>query len=980
LLSENGNDNQTNVLKLQDIPAPGTNVSYIGDYELLEVIAQGGMGVVYKARQKSLNRIVALKLLLGGEHASADFRKRFRQEAELAAQLHHPNIVPIYEAGEHNGQPYFSMEYVPGHDLAGLTRGKPLPPEQAAEYLKTIAEAVHYAHLQGVLHRDLKPSNVLLGSDGRLRITDFGLAKRFADSSTLTLSGATLGTPGYLPPEQVSTRRGTVGITSDVYSLGAILYYLLTGLAPFQGEAPADVLVQVLNDLPVPPSEINPLVPKYLNDLSLKCLAKKSADRFPSANDVANALESEPMDDYLNPHQDHSIRPSQILKWLALGGLAVALVAIGIWILTSKTEPGTTKSAGTRISPVPAATSDLPILEFEETTQIYAELEQGYSLPIRWTGPTNKTISFRIRSIHDSSPGGNTYDYEHIDQRMAIPAGENRVFFGRGIVDDLEPNADREIRLELSEPSEGIRLGQKSATITILDNDLKARPGVGIGGGVKSTVVDHDGSIIVAGGFWYVSGANRTGIARVAPDGKTVLSFNPAQGPSDWLTCVALCPDGKLIITGNFIGYNDVRCGRVARLDSNGALDLDFKIPIGAETWVQCAAVQPDGKVIVGGSFKTMNGVGCNCIARLNPDGGLDPLFLHGTGANGNVVNLKLQPDGKILVGGDFTQFSGVDCSGLVRLNPDGSIDPSFKLGVGPSGVTAMHVLQDGRILVTGWFHKYLSRPRQGLMRLHENGRVDESFIPKLDTNCVPDSIAVAADGKIVVGGLMRVLPGCYVGFVARFDASGHLDASFHRSFAEGGVVQSVQILSNNCIFVAGEFKYLGGVYAPAFVVLDADGRVPARPTEWAEWPKSQGGNGHCYALTTRALTWLEAEAEAQKLGGHLASITSSNVQSFVERTFLKGELMLRPLWIGLRETGTSYGWAGGEKLTYSNWHPNEPSRHRGENYICLNWHFSADHLNKRGDWNAVTSEPTDHQRWRASGPYYGIIERSAQP
>ncbi len=340
LLKPDGDERSTIVLSLGDIRAIGTSLTYIGDYELLEVIAHGGMGVVYKARQKSLNRIVALKLLLGGAHASADFRKRFRHEAELAAQLHHPNIVPIHEAGEHEGQPYFSMEYVPGQDLASLTRGTPLPPQQAVEYLKTIAEAVHYAHLQGVLHRDLKPSNVLLGSDGRLRITDFGLAKRFADASTLTLSGATLGTPGYLPPEQISIKRGTVGVTSDVYSLGAILFHLLTGHAPFRGESAAEVLMQVLNEPPVPPSESNPLVPPELDRICLKSLAKDPSKRFPSAKGLAHELEGPLIFDL---RREARMKSSAFrlsgAKRAALVGLAALLLIGAAWFWLGRSKP-----------------------------------------------------------------------------------------------------------------------------------------------------------------------------------------------------------------------------------------------------------------------------------------------------------------------------------------------------------------------------------------------------------------------------------------------------------------------------------------------------------------------------------------------------------------------------------------------------------------------------------------------------------------
>src|SRR6266550_5547711 len=222
-------------------PAPiasGRMLRYFGDYELLEEIARGGMGVVYKARQLSLNRIVAVKMILSGKLASAADVARFRAEAELAANLRHPHIVAIHEVGEQEGQHYFSMDYVAGKSLAELVAGYPLPSDgrgiegegisgegwfrRVAGWLKTIAEAIHYAHQQGTLHRDLKPSNVLIDSSDQPHITDFGLAKRVKHDSDLTLSGQILGTPNFMSPEQAAGKRDGAGTPSDIYSLGAI--------------------------------------------------------------------------------------------------------------------------------------------------------------------------------------------------------------------------------------------------------------------------------------------------------------------------------------------------------------------------------------------------------------------------------------------------------------------------------------------------------------------------------------------------------------------------------------------------------------------------------------------------------------------------------------------------------------------------------------------------------------------------------------
>ncbi|MEQ2009967.1 MAG: protein kinase, partial [Limisphaerales bacterium] len=203
---------------------PGEQVRYFGDYELLEEIARGGMGVVWKARQVSLNRSVALKMILSGSFASDAEVKRFRTEAEAAANLQHPNIVAIHEIGEHEGRHYFSMDYVEGRNLAQVIGGEPMSPPQAAALLKTLAEAVHYAHQRGTLHRDLKPHNVLIDPHGQPRITDFGLAKLTQQESSVTQEGSVMGSPSYMPPEQATGRQADIGPASDVYSLGAILY------------------------------------------------------------------------------------------------------------------------------------------------------------------------------------------------------------------------------------------------------------------------------------------------------------------------------------------------------------------------------------------------------------------------------------------------------------------------------------------------------------------------------------------------------------------------------------------------------------------------------------------------------------------------------------------------------------------------------------------------------------------------------------
>jgi len=265
-------------------------IRYLGDYELVAEIARGGMGVVYKARQISLNRIVAVKMILAGILATKADHDRFHSEAQAAALLDHPNIVPIFEVGEHEGQHYFSMGYVDGQSLAARLAEGPLPPKEAAELVATVAEAVEYAHRQGVIHRDIKPSNILIDNKGRPRITDFGLAKRVGSGSDLTAAGQVLGTPSYMPPEQAAGQINIVGPAADVYSLGALLYAMLASRPPFQAATPQETLRQVIQSEPVALRQLNPGVPRDLETIALKCLEKPIPRRYATAQALAEDL------------------------------------------------------------------------------------------------------------------------------------------------------------------------------------------------------------------------------------------------------------------------------------------------------------------------------------------------------------------------------------------------------------------------------------------------------------------------------------------------------------------------------------------------------------------------------------------------------------------------------------------------------------------------------------------------------------------
>ncbi|HBU36276.1 MAG TPA: serine/threonine protein kinase [Planctomycetaceae bacterium] len=264
----------------------------LGGFELVEELGRGGMGVVYRATQQSLNREVALKMILPGRLASQEQRDRFQHEAEAAARLDHPGIVPVYEVGELEDCPYFSMKLIQGETITTLVQQELFAVKKAAKIVTEVARAIHYSHNQGILHRDLKPSNILIDQQGHPHITDFGLAKHSTRNSELTQTGAILGTPSYMAPEQAAGSRGNVGVPSDIYSLGAMLYYMVTGRPPFQAASAMDTIMMVLEQEPVAPRTINPAVDRDLDMIIMKCLQKPADLRYSSARELADDLDA----------------------------------------------------------------------------------------------------------------------------------------------------------------------------------------------------------------------------------------------------------------------------------------------------------------------------------------------------------------------------------------------------------------------------------------------------------------------------------------------------------------------------------------------------------------------------------------------------------------------------------------------------------------------------------------------------------------
>ena len=303
-----------------------------GAYELLEEVGRGGMGVVYKARQKSLDRLVAIKMILASHLASTEHVRRFQIEARAAARLRHPNIVHIHEVGQVHGQHYFAMEHIDGLSLAERLARGPMEFPAAVRLVAQVARAIGHLHREGIVHRDLKPSNILLDTDEQPYVTDFGLAKVFSASGDPTATGVIAGTPSYMAPEQAAGHNAEVGPASDIYSLGAILYELLTGRPVFREETPLDTLMQVLAGEPTPPRRVNAKIPRALELIVLKALARSPADRYASAEALAHDLERFLKGEAIEARPPHLLQ--RLWAWSRREpALASRLAALGVFYL-----------------------------------------------------------------------------------------------------------------------------------------------------------------------------------------------------------------------------------------------------------------------------------------------------------------------------------------------------------------------------------------------------------------------------------------------------------------------------------------------------------------------------------------------------------------------------------------------------------------------------------------------------------------------
>jgi WD40 repeat protein/tRNA A-37 threonylcarbamoyl transferase component Bud32 len=591
----------------------GSHVRYFGDYELKRVLGRGGMGVVYKARQLSLNRPVALKMIRAGVLADDAELRRFQNEAEAVAALDHPGIVPIHEVGEHDGQRYFSMKLVSGDSLAARLDRYHDDPPAAARLAAEAAEAVHHAHMRGILHRDLKPANVLVDEAGHPHITDFGLAKRVEGDSDLTQSGAILGTPAYIAPEQASGRRGAVTTASDVYGLGAILYALVTGQAPFGGGSVVETLDAVRTRPPLPPSRLNAEVPRDLEVICLKCLEKDSRRRYATAqalaDDLRRWLAGEPIRARPVTVGERAIKWARRRPMIATLAVAILILLASLLGLGVYSYYEINRSLGVAVSEGRRALEQSKIAQAQakiarEQTAVATEKAEH----LAWEDYINRVnrayreiendnIALAEDLLHGCPPERRGWEW-HFAERLAN--SERRALdLGNVSVNAVaySPDGTWFVSGGGSNPFGTANVGDSRVDLYDSATGRHRQTLAGLKGTLHGVAVSPDGRLVAAGSGYAGGGLE----ARVAvwDVGTGKIAWTRSESRFGAMS-VAFSPDGKSLAVG-YGFYSANAAGKVKVWDSSsGRETLAFPGPVGG---VNKLAFHPDGKrLVVAGS------------------------------------------------------------------------------------------------------------------------------------------------------------------------------------------------------------------------------------------------------------------------------------------------------------------------------------------------------------------------------------------
>lgn len=622
-------------------------------------------------------------------------------------------------------------------------------------------------------------------------------------------------------------------------------------------------------------------------------------------------------------------------------------------------------------------------VEVSQPELVVRENDYGFYFTARWLGNTNEPVGVVVQSFSGTASDGT--DYSPVVATIVFNPGETSKSVYVFVSDDTLVEGEETFNLRLVAASQSANLhGLNESSVLLLDNDRPGDPGRGANANVQTLAVQRDGKILAGGPYLFMNGVARTSLARLNSDGSLDTTFSPATGGSYWVETLALQSDGKILVGGSFTYMGGQTRNRIARLTTNGAIDTAFAPTGGANNTVVRIANVATNKILLVGAFTTANGVARNRIARLNLDGSLDTTFDPGAGANNTVYCVAEQSDGRLVISGAFSTVNSTARNRLARLNANGSLDTSFNVG---SGMTAranvIITLPGDKLLLGGLFTTNNGVAINRVMRLNADGTIDPTFSVGVGPDNGVQSMEVQPDGKILVGGDFTHWNGLSIGNLVRLNPNGTLDTTFALSTGGNGSVLAVTTLPDGRVAAGGAFTVFNGSTRSRLAILPPDGVWPDEPVSWTRWSTNSGGNDHFYALTRRAQSWTNAEAEAVSWGGHLVTVNNASEQEFVTRTFLNGLDRIRPFWIGLYDAATegSFAWSSGEPFGYANWDAGEPNNKNDEDFAVINWGYSYNASGQTASfakWNDVAVDGFPGAQ--STGPHYGIMEVATDP
>jgi len=728
---------------LSEALVPGARVGG-ARYILRRVLGRGGMTAVWLARDVKLEQEVALKLLPAALLQDLNAVERLKNETRRNLQLAHPQIARTYDFIQDHQLAAIAMEYVDGWSLAAMRVDRARQRyrlEEVTPWVRQLCAALTYAHTEtGILHLALKPANLMLNSREQLKLTDFGIARSLQGIAAPRDLNVAAAAVGFMSPQQALGQKPSV--LDDVYGLGATIYDLLTGTPPFYK---GQVLAQVCDLKPSGMTErlfelaIEDSIPLVVEDTVALCLEKDPAKRPQSISQVLQLLERSEVPLPVSAPKPLVMAPQPVEPQIPSPPIS---------------GPPTVVAPPVESPPKVAEPTEAPPLvkarpSANRRTFIMAGLVAGAALGLlALTG-----VGFWFWAANHAGKG------------WAATAGS------AGSLDTTfrpATNADQEIRVALQQPDGRILIGGmftefgdgpcRGIARLETDGSLDGSLGATVQGDVFALALQQDGKIILGGSFTEANGQPCRRIARISPDGTLDESFTAKAGVNHEVRTLVVQPDGKILAGGHFDAVSGHRQNHVARFNADGTRDGTFNPGRGAAGIVWSLALQADAKILVAGDFTSFDQKPWGRLVRLNPSGRADTSFAPGSGADAQIFAVAVQPDGKIVIGGDFTRFNLVERNRIARLNPDGSLDNTFTPGAGPNtGIRCLSLQPDGKLLIGGVFTSVNGVARGRVARLNADGSLDMGFNPGEGASEVVRWVAPQADGKVVVvGGFSR--------------------------------------------------------------------------------------------------------------------------------------------------------------------------------------------------------------------------------